>query len=97
MRYACALALLSESWRDLMYCLRRTRERVRSLAMLSEYPETDAAPCLFITRTDRRVCCWRSASLQLTALATVCKRAARSVELIVANYVIRKPHPTQER
>ena len=27
----------------------------------------------------------------------ICKRAARSVELIVANYVIRTPHPTQER
>ena len=27
----------------------------------------------------------------------ICKRGARSVELIVANYVIRTPHPTQER
>ena len=68
-----------------MYCLRRTRERVRSLAMLSESPETDAAPCLFIARP---------ASWQQGA---ICKRAARSVELIVANYVIRPPHPTQAR
>ena len=27
----------------------------------------------------------------------ICKRGARSVELIAANYVIRTPHPTQER
>jgi hypothetical protein len=27
----------------------------------------------------------------------ICRRDARSVELIVANYVIRTPHPTQER
>ena len=27
----------------------------------------------------------------------ICKGAARSVELIVANYIIRTSHPTQER
>ena len=27
----------------------------------------------------------------------ICKRDTRSVELIIANYIIRTPHPTQER
>ena len=52
----------------------------------------------FITRTDLTRVCWSSASEVLSwQHGAICKRAARSVELIVANYVIRTPHPTQER
>ena len=46
----------------------------------------------FVTRLLLAQC--KPASWQQGA---ICKRAARSVELIVANYVIRTPHPTQER
>ena len=81
-----------------MYCLRRTRERVRSLAMLSESPNTDAAPCLFITRTDRARKLLAQASAVLSwQHGAICKCDTRSVELNIANYTIRAPHPTQER
>ena len=81
-----------------MYCLRRTRERVRSLAMLSESPNTDAAPCLFITRTDRARKLLAQASAVLSwQHGAICKCDTRSVELNIANYIIRTPHPTQER
>ena len=38
--------------------------------------------------------CKRSASWQHGA---ICKRDTRSMELDIANYIIRTPHPTQER
>ena len=94
MRYACALALLSESWRDLIYCLRRTRERVRSLAMLSESPNTDAAPCLFITRPIVTRKLLGQCKPVAGSLAAILQCDARSLELIVANYIIRTPRPT---
>ena len=41
---------------------------------------------------------WRSASAVLSwQHGAICKRAARSVELNIANYIIRTPHPMQER
>ena len=48
----------------------------------------------FVTRLLLLLAQCKPASWQQGA---ICKRAARSVELIVANYVIRTPHPTQER
>ena len=38
--------------------------------------------------------CKRGAQL---AAGAICKRDTRSVELNIANYIIRTPHPTQER
>ena len=64
--------------------------------MLSESPKTDAAPCLFITG-EPFVTRLLLAQCKPASWQRICKRAARSVELIVANYVIRTPHPTQER
>ena len=69
----------------------------RSLAVLSEFKKTDAFPCLL--SRDPVVAqwrCWRSASPSWQQGA-ISKRDARSAELIVPNYVIRTPHPTQER
>ena len=94
MRYACSVrAGELERFDVLPPPYARTR---LSLAMLSESPKTDAAPCLFyhgepfVTRsTSRPGYSWQQGA--------ICKRAARSVELNCANYIIRTPHPTQER
>ena len=57
---------------------------MRHLAYLSREP--------IVTRVLAQ--CKRGAQL---AAGAICKRDTRSVELIVANYVSRTPHPTQER
>ena len=41
--------------------------------------------------------CKRVSGAQLAARCNICKRDTRSVELNIANYIIRTPHPTQER
>ena len=64
--------------------------------MLSDPQEADATPCLFITRSDRDACAAGAVQALSWQQGAICKHA-RSVELIVANYVIRTPHPTQER
>ena len=66
--------------------------------MLSQSPKTDAYRA-YLSRDEpivTRLLLGAGSGAQLAAGA-ICKRAARSVELIVANYVIRTPHPTQER
>ena len=50
----------------------------------------------YLSREPIVTLCWRSASAHSWQQGAICD-AARSVELIVANYVIRTPHPTQER
>ena len=65
--------------------------------MLSQSPKTDAYRA-YLSRDEPIVTrlLLAGSSAQLAAGA-ICKRDTRSVELIVANYVIRTPHPTQER
>ena len=65
--------------------------------MLSDPQEADATPCLFITRSDRDACAAGAVQALSWQQGAICKCDTRSVELNIANYIIRTPHPTQER